>query len=962
MVDWLVVWGVAQAAGFAFKPILADLAKETAKDYAKDFFKDCLKKVIRLPEPDAQKEAYGKALKELLQLVQQELEDADYQDAQIKQYTQPLRKFIEQEEVAAILGQAFEESCRGLDIQTLAKTWRGLELPYLPEEFNWERLSKRYLRKVKAIVHESEKLRPIFEAQSQATVAEGMQELVGIAPVFDLGRYAEGLREQYGNLKLESLDTTGVYYSELKLWKLFIPQNVRECQEFLPQVYEIPKEHERRLRQSGQVDEAELAEAELEQYRRVYVEQPIRSVLEVVGDPIAAERSLNSPILGNLERVLPKVGGLGGQQVDYAVILGDPGSGKSTLLQYMALVWAERPLSELPLYPIPLLIELRSYARDQQAGQCQDILAFIHCGNITCRLNQQQLHDKLRAGQAIALFDGIDEVFDPALRDRVVTDIHRFTNEYPAVQVIVTSRWLGYKAQRLRDAGFRHFMLQDLEDQQIEAFIQRWHDLTFLEGADKQRKRDRLQKAIRDSKAIRELAGNPLLLTMMAILNRNQELPRDRPELYNQASRVLLHQWDVERALVEDYRLDPKTIDYRDKQAMLRKVAYHMQSSEKGLAGNAISRAELEAILTDYLKNIVGDQAKIAARLMINQLHTRNFILCDLGADTYAFVHRTFLEYFCASEIVHRFEKQHILTFEQLQDEVFGQHWQDETWHEVLRLICGMIDAEFAGKAIEFLLEQEFDRSAFLTQNTYGEDYLEPEGLTDLLLAANCLREVVNSKEISHIREHLLQLLKQEFENSKYTLGINAMNEIASCIAQGFPDTLLWLKKQATQRHYRIPWAVIWAISINFNNDSDTFPWLKDLINKDECVYVREAVSWVLACSYSEDLSTFPLLKMRIQQDEEAFVRRAAVAAVSTYLPNHFETFNLLCFVAVNDPFIRQNDWELNPRYAAIEGLLKNYPDRPQTLELLHDRAQNDPDEQVREFARQKSAELEEQK
>jgi predicted NACHT family NTPase len=62
-------------------------------------------------------------------------------------------------------------------------------------------------------------------------------------------------------------------------------------------------------------------------------------------------------------------------------------------------------------------------------------------------------------------------------------------------------------------------------------------------------------QAIRDSKSIRELAGNPLLLTMMAILNRNQELPRDRPELYNQASRVLLHQWDVERNLIEQ-RLD----------------------------------------------------------------------------------------------------------------------------------------------------------------------------------------------------------------------------------------------------------------------------------------------------------------------------------------------------------------------------------------------------------------------
>lgn len=638
MVDWLIVWGAVETAGILVKPILEDLAKDSAKDYAKDFFKDCLKKVIRLPEKDVQKEAYGKALKEFLELMQQELETAGYQEAQIKQYIQPLKQFVHNEKVAAILGQAFESECRTLDTRVLAQTWRDLDLPYLPDEFDWDLVCKLYIRKVKAIVQKSDKLRPIFAAESQAAAAESLQALVGIAPEFDLGRYAEGLREQYGNLKLESLDTTGVYYNELKLWKIFVPQNVRECQEFLPQVYEIPKDHLRRLRERGELSDTEVVEEELEQHWQVYEAQPIRSVLEVVGDPMNALRASHSLSL------------------PHVVILGDPGSGKSTLLQYLALVWAERSLSELPLHPIPLLIELRNYARDKQEKKCNDILSFIHSGNITCRLNQQQLHEKLKAGHSIALFDGVDEVFDPQLRDEVVTDIHRFTNDYPQVQSIVTSRWLGYKAHQLRGAEFRHFMLQDLEAEQIEDFIQRWHDLTFSEIKDKTLKQERLHKAIQDSKAIRELAGNPLLLTMMAILNRNQELPRDRPELYSQASRVLLHQWDVERNLIE-HRLDPMTIDYRDKQAMLRKVAYHMQSSEKGLAGNIISAFDLETILANYLKTIEVEQPRTVARLMINQLRTRNFILCYLGADSYAFVHRTFLEYFCAWEFVWQFKE-----------------------------------------------------------------------------------------------------------------------------------------------------------------------------------------------------------------------------------------------------------------------------------------------------------------
>ena len=644
----------------------------------------------------------------------------------------------------------------------LAGNWLEMDLPSLPDIFNWENISDSYLKKVKAIIQESDKLRPIFAVQTQSQIAENVQELAGIAPDYNLEKYAEGLKEQYGNLKLESLDTTGVYYNELKLWKIFIAQNVRECQEFLPQIHELPKDQIKRLREAGEAIEI-LSEEELERQRHRYINQQSQLVWEIISDPTA--KPAKSPI----------------QQV---VILGDPGAGKSSLLQYIALIWAERPLRDLSLYPIPLLLELRVYARDKQAGKCQDILSFIHGGNITCRLNKQQLHEKLRSGQAVALFDGIDEIFDPVLREEVVTDIHRFSNDYAQVQVIVTSRWLGYKAQRLRDAGFRHFMLQDLEIEQIKDFLERWHELTFTDQADKVRKWERLQRAIQDSKSIRELAGNPLLLTMMAILNRNQELPRDRPELYNQASRVLLHQWDVERALVEDARLDPKTIDYRDKQAMLRKVAYRMQSSEKGLAGNLISATDLEAILTDYLKTIEVEQARTVARLFINQLRTRNFILCFLGADSYGFVHRTFLEYFCAWEFVWQFKETQTLTIDRLINEVFGAHWQDESWHEVLRLICGMIDVIFADEIINYLIDLDVDNSGLYN-------------FSNLLLAVKCFEELRNQGIIKNTSDKLLDNLKSLFQEKnlqqlktekKYDYILTILSQAATAISRNWKD------------------------------------------------------------------------------------------------------------------------------------------------------------------------------
>lgn len=64
--------------------------------------------------------------------------------------------------------------------------------------------------------------------------------------------------------------------------------------------------------------------------------------------------------------------------------------------------------------------------------------------------------------------------------------------------------------------------------------------------------------------------------------------------------------------------------------------------------------------------------------------------------------------------------------------------------------------------------------------------------------------------------------------------------------------------------------------------------------------------------------------------------------------------FAFLCDRALNDPFEREKDWHINPRQTALEIIIKQYPDHPQTLPLLQDRAENDPDEKVREFARDK--------
>ncbi|MCP6761863.1 MAG: NACHT domain-containing protein, partial [Fischerella sp. CENA71] len=801
IVEWFMTWVAGKAFGFLVKTIISEeFVKDLIKDYAKDFFKFVFNNAITIPfQQEPLQKAEIRALAEFLQLVQQDLEDSDLSEDEVKEYTQPLKQFLKNQEVKQILGNAFNDDNQAVNTKRLQALWYEInDSCSLLNDIKWKRIGREYGQKVKEIIREISELREILDSKNLEKIRENTTEIAGIIPKFDLEKYQEAIRECYGNLKLDSLDTSGYAYNELKLWRMFIAQNVREVHQVLPQVHELPKEHLRRLRGSNQL-EAEVELEELEKHKRVYLEQPIRSVLDIVNDK---------------------------QTYKYLVFLGDPGSGKSTLLQYLALNWAESPLDNVISLLIPLLIELRTYVRWRDNKQKQGFLDFFHQGSgAISHLNQHQLHEQLNTGNAVVMFDGLDEVFDPGKREDVITDIHRFTNEYPNVQVIVTSRVIGYKAQSLRDAEFRHFMLQDLEEEQIQDFINRWHELNFKDAADGERKKQRLQIGIHNSKAITELAGNPLLLTMMAILNRNQELPRDRGELYNQASRVLLHQWDVERALVEDKRLDPKTIDYKDKQAMLRQVACHMQTGEKGLAGNLISADDLEKILIGYLKSIEVSQPREVARLMINQLRTRNFMLCFLGADYYAFVHRTFLEYFCAWEFVWQFEKERSISVDDLKTEVFGKHWQDETWHEVLRLIAGMIEPRFVGEIIEYLMSLD------------GED----EQFTNLLLAAKCFTEIRNPVVIQLTVDKLLNKLKdltkydlpyyyRDRDYDEKNLVFKIRTQAVTTIATTWQDDrniLNWLKTCATDdQHYYVRRAAVQALASNFK-DEDTKAFLK---------------------------------------------------------------------------------------------------------------------------------------
>ncbi|MCU0545314.1 MAG: HEAT repeat domain-containing protein [Oscillatoriaceae cyanobacterium Prado104] len=1058
-------------------PILTELAKATLDDYVKDFFKGCIKDVEGLAKKPFAQNAVRESLKSFAKLFEEELKRSGLDKKQIEQYLPSLKQFIKQSPVREVLGSAFPGSCRVLNTAILADSWQNLTLQHpvrrnlptltkilpanllqgqavsaLPDAFSWERVAEKYLESVKSIVQQNAELRAIFNTNQFTSMERSLATIAPIAAEFNLASYQEGLREQYECLDLANLDTrSGEYEQRLTVKEIFIAQNGRSCQEYLPRDYELPKEIQKRLRERGEIAD-EVSPEDLQRYQQAYNEQQTRSIIEIIDDV----------------------------NYRYLVILGDPGSGKSTLLKYLALQWAKLSANELSSHPIHLLIELRKYSRSKDDKDCKNFLEFIECDSSRIdKLDKNILHEWLQAGRAVVMFDGLDEVFEVEKRNRIVDQIHNFTQTYPQVKTIVTSRVIGYQQQRLKNAEFHHFMLQDFELEQIQGFIQKWHDLTLTDSLKKAALLERLQQAIAASKSIRELAGNPLLLTMMAILNRNQELPRFRAKLYEEASKVLLHKWDFEvKEKLNNDKLDPYLIDEEVKQSICGKIAYKMQSSGKGLAGNIISREDLRQTITESLTGLMGTGASACAKLMVEQLRERNFILCFLGGyneDYYAFVHRTFLEYFCAWEFVRQFEKEKTIELDGL-IQVFREHWRDESWHEVLRLMAGMLDAKFTGQILEYLI---------------GENG-EAEKFSNLFLAAQCLDEVRNRNSIDEIgcklRDRIkeltrygnitdstpseydllvyeirgqavaavvtiwkddpetLPLLKQRAQsdddsdvrqvavqeiargwkddpetlpllkqwtqsNDDWAVQCAAVQEIARGwkddpetlpllkqraqsdgnwdvrqtavqeIARGWkddPETLSILKQWA---QFDDNWAVRRAaaeeIARGWKDEPETLSILKQRAQSDGNWLVREAAVQEIARGWKDNPETLPLLKQRAQSDDNWNVRRAAVQEIARGWKEHSEvrktavkklawgwkydqkSFELLYEVAINHPFDREYNFQTNPRQTALETMIQLYPDRPQTLEIVRDRAQNDRDPILRKFAQKELAKLE---
>lgn len=355
-------------------------------------------------------------------------------------------------------------------------------------------------------------------------------------------------------------------------------------------------------------------------------------------------------------------------------ILGKPGAGKTTFLKYIAVQAAEpdKPVID----KVPIFISLKRWA---DCGA--ELLPFIEEQFDKCDFPAARpfVEELLKSGGAIVLFDGLDEVNqEGGQRDKQILAINNFIEKYDRTQCLITCR---LAASDYSFEQFTYVEIADFTPKQIETFVGNWFRNNEGEKDEEISERFLAEFQREDNKGLRDLARTPLLLTLLCLsFNETLTFPQRRVEIYKEALDALLKKWDSSRKIKRDevYR----KLSLGHKENMLARIA--AETFEKNQY--FIPQAELERLITDYVKNVPPHDANEAAdgENILKAIEAQHGIFVERAHKIYSFSHLTFQEYFTAQYIANNAARG-------ILNELIKNHCADKRWREVFLLTTSLL-------------------------------------------------------------------------------------------------------------------------------------------------------------------------------------------------------------------------------------------------------------------------------
>ena len=394
---------------------------------------------------------------------------------------------------------------------------------------------------------------------------------------------------------------------------------------------------------------------------------------------------------------------------------GGPGQGKSTITQMAAQVYREKILgnhesaSRDPNWHrvcqlrVPIRLELRELA-EWISGNSEGTLEQYIALTLTresggAEVKPEDIHDLLVHSSIILLLDGLDEIGNDTLRDRVLDvalqAIERFETAFAAdVRVVLTTRPPAVTGRWGKLKGFIRVILAPMSAKRIDDYLERWLQAQIPTGEDRDRIRTSFNSRRNDSH-VEALARNPMQLSVLLqfIYLKGEAFPDRRAELYHEYFEIVIDR-DVEKS--------PELREHREVVDGLHSyLGFLLQGfAEAERARRALHRNEILELAGQWLEG-EGYSKGLADKYFALGEERFGLIVALSGEGhetTYGFEIQPIQEYFAAAYISNR------LTNGQAHD-VFQTLIYKDYWREVALFLAGLRrpneKADLVGRAKE---------------------------------------------------------------------------------------------------------------------------------------------------------------------------------------------------------------------------------------------------------------------
>jgi hypothetical protein len=555
-----------------------------------------------------------------------------------------------------------------------------------------------------------------------------------------------------------------------------------------------------------------------------------------------------------------------------AVVLGDPGGGKSTLSRKLTHDLAADALVEGGVRRTPFLVELRDYAGSVRGRKRRTLVEYLEglCKSpYNIEAPAQAIEWMLLNDRAVVILDGLDELLDTDLRRDVVEAVEGFAHRYPTCPMLVTSRRIGYNEAPLDADLFPAIQLAEFDERQVFDYVHKW--FTLDETIDTAHQEALARSFMADSVFVSDLRVNPLMLSLMCGIYASENyIPRNRPDVYEKCALLLFDRWDKQRGIAAPLSFDAHV------QAAMRSLALYMYTLDAAGTQPAgadspegIHRTKLVSYMKKYLRDKrfeSDEEAETAATEFIDFCKGRAWVLTDVGADTYGFTHRTFLEYFAASQLVREHTSASGL-YEQLRPHIRSGGWDviaqlavqilgratedgaDDFLELVLNDIDGSTDADFyaasfAVRAMQFVVPRpviihDVVRHAYKLHGGRSDPRPKGDGKTlDRELGVRILGELmsVSAENAPRVGAVLRELLRER-------LAANKKDRIALAVALGPLDRFTHL---GSSNPYWQTWAGenLAEFSEEIRVAAPSIPWIALIELERSRISVEDVLEW----------------------------------------------------------------------------------------------------------------------